>query len=237
MNLFEERYQKLNEAQRKAVDTIDGPVMVVAGPGSGKTELLSMRAANILRQTDVLPSSILCLTFTDSAAKNMRKRLATIIGDIAYDVAIHTFHSFGAEVIARNPAYFYDGANYKPADELTQIQILEQVFVEMPLDNPLNKKHPAQGYTFMRDLRRLISDLKKGGLDPADFKKVIAGNAEFLEKANTVVSDFVENNMIRSKKSLELVAGLLAALQDLDGESIKEPTIQPLTLKISLIGS
>lgn len=228
MNNFETRYQKLNEAQRKAVDTIDGPVMVVAGPGSGKTELLSMRAANILRQTDVLPSSILCLTFTDSAAKNMRKRLATIIGDGAYDVAIHTFHSFGAEVIARNPAYFYDGANYKPADELTQIQILEQVFAEMPLDNPLNKKHPTQGYTFMRDLRRLISDLKKGGLDPADFKKVIAGNAQFLEKANTVVSDFVENNTIRSKKSLELVAGLLTALQELEGDSIKEQLVGDL---------
>ena len=63
---FEARYKKLNDNQRKAVDTIDGPVMVIAGPGTGKTELLSMRAANILQQTDVLPENILCLTFTEA---------------------------------------------------------------------------------------------------------------------------------------------------------------------------
>ena len=96
---FTTRYAKLNEAQKQAVDTIDGPVMVVAGPGTGKTELLSMRAANILRRTDTLPENILCLTFTDSGAAAMRERMVQIIGKDAYKVAIHTFHSFGAEVM------------------------------------------------------------------------------------------------------------------------------------------
>ena len=99
---FDTRYSSLNTNQRRAVDTIDGPVMVIAGPGTGKTELLGMRVANILRKTDTLPESILCLTFTESGAHAMRDRLSSIIGKDAYKVAIHTFHSFGSEVINQN---------------------------------------------------------------------------------------------------------------------------------------
>jgi DNA helicase-2/ATP-dependent DNA helicase PcrA len=70
---FKERYAQLNKKQKKAVDTIEGPLLVVAGPGSGKTEILSLRVGNILDQTQVLASNILCLTFTESATVNMRK--------------------------------------------------------------------------------------------------------------------------------------------------------------------
>ena len=63
---FSRRLKGLNAQQRQAVDIISGPLMVVAGPGTGKTELLAVRAANILHQTDADPSNILCLTFTDS---------------------------------------------------------------------------------------------------------------------------------------------------------------------------
>ena len=91
---FKERYAQLNKKQKKAVDTIDGPLLVVAGPGSGKTEILSLRVGNILEQTQVRASNILCLTFTESATVNMRKRLSGLIGSEAYRVAIHTFHNF-----------------------------------------------------------------------------------------------------------------------------------------------
>ncbi|MFM2383489.1 MAG: hypothetical protein RIQ72_61, partial [Candidatus Parcubacteria bacterium] len=95
---FEERFKKLNPEQRKAVETIEGPLLVVAGPGSGKTEILSMRVAEILRKTHAQPSHILCLTFTESAAINMRDRLARLIGDPAYKVGIHTFHNFCVDI-------------------------------------------------------------------------------------------------------------------------------------------
>jgi len=88
MDVFSKRYNNLNDEQKTAVDTIDGPLIVVAGPGTGKTELLSMRTANILRKTDTLPENILCLTFTDSGAVAMRSRLSEIIGPDAYRVAI-----------------------------------------------------------------------------------------------------------------------------------------------------
>ncbi|MEI8124027.1 MAG: UvrD-helicase domain-containing protein, partial [bacterium] len=77
---FEEQYKLLNKEQKKAVDTIDGPLLVIAGPGSGKTQILSMRVGKILKESQILASNILCLTFTESASVNMRIRLASLIG-------------------------------------------------------------------------------------------------------------------------------------------------------------
>jgi len=96
---FINEYDKLNHQQRKAVDTIEGPVMVNAGPGTGKTQILALRIGSILRQTDTNPNNILCLTYTDNGAIEMRNRLLKIIGGAAYNVRIHTFHSFCNEVI------------------------------------------------------------------------------------------------------------------------------------------
>ena len=80
-NTFEVEYKKLNKAQKEAVDTIDGPVMVVAGPGTGKTQILTLRIGNILKKTDTTADSILCLTFTNSGVSAMRKRLDSYIGE------------------------------------------------------------------------------------------------------------------------------------------------------------
>ena len=76
---FLELYGKLNKEQKKAVDTIEGPVMVLAGPGTGKTQVLSMRIANILLKTEMDPWNILCLTFTESGVSAMRERLLSIM--------------------------------------------------------------------------------------------------------------------------------------------------------------
>src|ERR1700722_6972400 len=98
---FQAEYQKLNAAQRQAVEAIDGPVLVVAGPGTGKTQLLGMRVANILKKTDTDASSILCLTFTNKAADNMRRRLQQIIGDESTGVQVKTFHGLAADLMNR----------------------------------------------------------------------------------------------------------------------------------------
>src|SRR4051812_30342946 len=95
MEKFREEYEKLNKEQKDAVDSIDGPVMVVAGPGTGKTQVLSLRIANILIETDTKADSVLCLTFTNSGVKAMRERLRKYIGAEAGKVHISTFHSFG----------------------------------------------------------------------------------------------------------------------------------------------
>ena len=101
MDAYQEALTSLNTAQKQAVEAIDGPVLVIAGPGTGKTQLLSVRVAHILQQTDTLPSNILCLTFTESGAENMRRRLTRFIGQDAYSVGISTYHAFGGDLIRR----------------------------------------------------------------------------------------------------------------------------------------
>ena len=82
----------LNEQQKNAAQTIEGPVQVIAGPGTGKTQILASRIANILATTDTDPWNILCLTFTDAGVIAMRDRLLKFIGPTAHQVQIHTFH-------------------------------------------------------------------------------------------------------------------------------------------------
>src|SRR6201994_5207007 len=120
---FEEEYQKLNEQQRLAVDTTEGPVMVIAGPGTGKTQILAARIGKILLETDVSPENILCLTYTDAGTIAMRRRLLSFIGPDAYRVNIYTFHAFCNDIIQDNLSYF-EKNKLDPISELEQIQML-----------------------------------------------------------------------------------------------------------------
>src|ERR1017187_7944583 len=122
---FQAAYRQLNEQQKQAVDAIDGPVLVVAGPGTGKTQLLSVRVANILQKTDTDASGILCLTFTNKAALNMRERLYQLIGSGSRNVVVRTFHSFAAEIMNQYPDYFWDGARLSVAPDAVQLEIIQ----------------------------------------------------------------------------------------------------------------
>lgn len=164
---FQDRYSQLNARQKQAVDTIDGPVMVIAGPGTGKTELLSVRVANILQKTDTLPENILCLTFTESGQAAMRERLVGIIGKDAYKVSIHTFHSFGSEIMSHNREYFYRNALFEPADDVKQYEILRSIFEELDFSNPLSSMMNGE-YTHLADVKRIISELKRSSALTSD---------------------------------------------------------------------
>src|SRR6266496_6812851 len=156
-SIFSQAYHNLNPRQKQAVDTIEGPVLVVAGPGTGKTQLLSVRVANILRQTDTLPNNILCLTFTESAAAAMRQRLLGLMGQDAYKVAIHTFHSFGTEVITNHPQFFYQGAHFHAADELSSYEVLEPIFRRLPHSSRLAATMNGE-FTALRDTQMAIAN-------------------------------------------------------------------------------
>lgn len=205
MNTFAARYKNLNTAQKEAVDHIDGPLLVIAGPGTGKTELLSMRAANILQKTDTLPENILCLTFTDSGANAMRERLASIIGPDAYKVAIHTFHSFGTEIISQHAEYFYRGARFEPADELHSYEILRSIFDELQYNHPLASKL-GDTYTHLDDTHRVISELKQAGLTSDELLHIIQTNDELL--------DLVEADL-RSVFEAKISLAMLPALAEI----------------------
>ena len=199
MTEFEKRYYKLNDNQKIAVNATDGPVMVVAGPGTGKTELLSVRVANILDKTDALPQNILCLTFTDNAASNMRQRLVGLLGSDAYKVAVHTFHSFGSEVINQNGQYFYSGAHFRPADELSSHEILTGIIEKLPHDNPLSSKFNDK-FTYLKDIQRTISELKRGGLTPDELDTVLDRNDGFIDWVKPKLAEVFSASI--SKKTL-----------------------------------
>ncbi len=230
MTAFHARYNKLNAAQREAVDTIEGPLLVVAGPGTGKTELLSMRVANILHKTDTLPENILCLTFTDSGATAMRARLARIIGPDAYKVAIQTFHSFGTETINHNSEYFYHGAAFKPADDLTIHAFMTQIFDELHYDNPLASKMNGE-YTHLRDAMQVISELKQAGLTGNELLQIIASNDETLDAVEANVASIFANKI--SKTTITLIAPIAKVVAELPLPKLP-PAITPLANNLAL---
>ena len=214
---FQKKLEQLNDEQRAAVDQIDGPVMVVAGPGTGKTQLLAMRVANILRQTDALPSNILCLTFTEAAATNMVERLSTIIGADAYKVEINTFHGFGSNIISRYGEYFYHGANYQPADELTQGEIINSILSSLPFDNPLRVSNGGQ-FTYLRDIQKLIGDLKKAALNPDELRQIAQQNIDFCEHMaphiNAAFSERISAKQLGKYRNLVTTAQSLGCEQE-----------------------
>ncbi len=212
---FQTRYAKLNANQRQAVDYIHGSLLVIAGPGTGKTELLSMRTAQILRQTDTLPDSILCLTFTESGATNMRQRLRQIIGEDAYKIAIHTFHSFGTEIINQHRQYFFRGADAQPADELTQHQIVTGILEGLDWRNPLSAKNNGE-FVYTRELIRVISEFKQSGLTPAELRAITADNQRVIADIASDIQQVFAAKI--SKKTIELFAPLAENIAKRIGE-------------------
>jgi len=141
---FDAAFNNLNDKQKEAVNQTEGPVMVIAGPGTGKTQILSVRIGNILRNAQVSPENILCLTYTDAGAVAMRERLRYLIGQDANKIKISTFHAFCNELILSNPDIFPHFEEKTLLDDLTQIKILRKIIDEQPYGHPL--KNPNNPY-------------------------------------------------------------------------------------------
>ncbi|MBU3911893.1 MAG: ATP-dependent helicase [Candidatus Omnitrophica bacterium] len=171
MSNFERFYKELNGEQKKAVDAIEGPVLVLAGPGTGKTQLLSVRAANIICQKKALPENLLILTYTNAAAKTMKERLARIIGIKGYDVQVGTFHAFANSIILDSE----EAANY--LQDRIQITDIEKVkALEYILDHTkdVSEIRPFRApYTYVHEIESRISELKREGISPEEFSKYV----------------------------------------------------------------
>lgn len=209
MGNYKDALARLNSEQRRAVEQLNGPVLVIAGPGTGKTQLLTTRIAHILETTDALPENILCLTFTDSGVTAMRERLASLIpSKAAYDVSISTYHAFGNDLIRRWPDYFVHFSDRQPIDELGIDSILRELVADLPYGDPLKF---ADNY--MQDVRSFISDCKQAGLLPADLRTIAKQNVAFLEKAAPIVAETLGGMSRMSKASIEGFERLLAGLR------------------------
>ncbi len=196
---FKEIISKLNEEQQEAVNTIFGPVMVIAGPGTGKTQILSARIGNILLKTDYLAENILCLTYTDAGRIAMRERLQTMIGADAYRVAIHTFHSFCNQVIQENANYFKKNA-LDAISEIEQVDLLKELISNFSDENPL-KRYKGDIYYEISRLKELFSTMKKEYWTP----EIITEKVEWYLK--NILEDKSNKEFYYQKKYKENAAG------------------------------
>lgn len=195
---YQQVYDDLNDAQKLAVDTIEGPVLVVAGPGTGKTQLLSVRVGSILQKDPtILPSNILCLTFTDAAAANLRERLIEKVGlgQDAYQVAIHTFNSFGAWIMATFPQYFFEWREAVTADELTAYQIIENLMSDLPGTSPLAGQAPDGTFFALKQVQSLIGDAKKSNLSPEDLIAIVKANRRTFDVFEPIINKYWPGKM------------------------------------------
>jgi DNA helicase-2/ATP-dependent DNA helicase PcrA len=197
MQNFQKVYGELNTKQREAVDQIEGPVMVLAGPGTGKTQLLGARVANILNLTDVNPGNILCLTYTEAGVSAMRSRLASLIGSAGYQVSVQTFHSFALEVFRRFPDYFLDYRGFQPVDDLSRYEVIKKILQGLPPSFKLAHRSFGRNDS-IKDLVSKIAELKKAGLTPKEAMEIADQNFQDLEDLKELL-DLVPNPLPKKK--------------------------------------
>lgn len=220
---FKTEYARLNAAQKEAVDAIDGPVLVVAGPGTGKTQLLSLRVANILRKTDADAANILCLTFTNKAATNMRERLYQLTGSASRKVVVRTFHSLAAEIMNQYADYFWSGAKLSVAPDAVQLEIIQSILATLPLDNPLASTF-AGAFTALNDVKEGLKLAKEAGLTPDELRAVIELNLKYIGQIEPVITNALSPTL--SAKKLD---ALRAAINNLPKQTTENNNLlQPL---------
>lgn len=174
---FTTAYTSLNTAQKEAVDSIEGPVMVIAGPGTGKTQILTLRIANILLKTDTAPESILALTFTESGAKAMRERLRNYIGSEAYRIPIYTFHGFCGTLISDYPDAYADIIGGKIATEMDKIRLIQTILDGQDIKRLRPMGNPSY---YVPHIMRIISTLKQEYITPEKFVAIINAQEQEL---------------------------------------------------------
>ena len=214
MGKFEQELEKLNKAQRTAVERIEGPLLVIAGPGTGKTQLLSIRAGQILNKTDYGAESILCITFTDNAAQELRERLHRLLGPEGSKVQVFTFHGFGSDIIGRYPEYFdFRRRGLKQLDEIGQYALYEELLSTLPFRHPFAGQDEGGHFTSLKAVQNGVKAIKQAALSTQDLRKIIAANKKSIEK----VEPIVRKGFDIPRLSLKLLDGIDQLAQDVHG--------------------
>ncbi len=200
---FEEKYKKLNQKQKEAVDSIEGPVMVIAGPGTGKTTILTLRIANILKKTDTPPSGILALTFTDAGVKSMKMKLREVVYNIADEVRIHTFHSFAASIISEFADHF---PHLSKTTQITDVE--KESIIRNILKNKKYSKLRPLGDTdfYLNKIISSISQSKKEAWTPEFIESFARSQIEQIKNSEESIST-------RGKNKGELKADALKKIE------------------------
>lgn len=200
----------LNPAQKEAVEHTEGPVMVLAGPGTGKTQLLAARIGFILYNTDTQPHNILCLTYTEAGVAAMRDRLKSFIGSSANQVRIHTFHSY-CHTIIQDHFHLFGRSDLEPLDDLERIEIVRAMIDELPIDNILkqsnlpyiNEKKISSFLRMMKSETWSVEEVKNA---TASYLEGLPEREEFIYKRkykNFAKGDVKEHLILKEKIKMQ----------------------------------
>ncbi|MGN6395458.1 MAG: ATP-dependent DNA helicase [Mucilaginibacter sp.] len=218
---FRDALAQLNPEQLAAVNKMDGPVLVIAGPGTGKTQILAARIGKILTETDANAHEILCLTYTDAGAVAMRKRLFEFIGPDAYRVNIYTFHAFCNEIIQENLDYF-GKLNMEALSDLDSAMLFRELVDEFANDHVL-KRFTGDIYYDAPRLKSLFSAMKSEGWDEAFIQKAVReylddlpNREEFIYKKANVKAGIKAGDLKQKDidKAHDTMKKLLAAVSE-----------------------
>lgn len=213
----------LNKSQKEAVEYLEGPLLVIAGPGTGKTQLLSSKVQYILENTDANPENILCLTFTDSGATNMRDRLYSMIGNAASRVHIHTYHSFGSAILSeyKNYATEFDRNLDAAIDSVTQHKIIKSIQDSLPTFDILKRSG-------ISDIISTISSAKSACLTGKDLEKIAEDNIATTEKLNPLLNKHLQN----VKRGMKFDVGLSEVYLPIANELANFTSADPIVRNI-----
>jgi len=193
MTKFERALEKLNDKQRNAVFSTEGPVMVLAGPGTGKTEILAVRIGNILKEMDVNPYNILCLTYSNAAVEAMRNRLTELIGETSEKISIYTFHSFCKKLLDENAANVFEGKSL--ISDAQRYMIIEKlIYDHLSIEDP---KYLKPAFSFGIDnYVKIFNAVRQENLDQR-------GVLEIANKCITEVLPYEDKYLLKSGKGLK----------------------------------
>ncbi|MDB4984098.1 MAG: UvrD/REP helicase, helicase / ATP-dependent helicase PcrA [Patescibacteria group bacterium] len=202
---FKTAYEKLNKEQKLAVDTTEGPVMVVAGPGTGKTEVLALRIINIVSENRAKANEVLCLTFTNAGVRAMRERLSRYIGGQSVQVRVSTFHSFASDIVEKNFSVLGFFAAPKLMDETDSISISDEI-LETNVWEHIRPR--GNGAMYFRELKSLVSIMKRERLSPNDFRSAIDAEIKSLQEDPASISSRGETKGQIKKEIQSKIDGL-----------------------------
>lgn len=176
----------LNDKQKEAVLYNEGPLLILAGAGSGKTKVLTTKIAYLIDEVDVSPYSILAITFTNKAAKEMKERIFNLIGDTAKYIQISTFHSFGLKLLRENYNYLGYDSNFTIIDSDDSLTVIKKILKSMGLDPKVYNP---------KAIRNKISGCKNEMMSPDDYKKyAVSEYEEVVQKVFTRYEKTLKEN-------------------------------------------
>src|SRR5947208_2311480 len=176
----------LNPAQREAVVTTEGPLLVIAGAGSGKTRVLTYRVAHLLKACGVKPNEILAITFTNKAAGEMRERLERMLGTVARAIWILTFHSACGRILRREAQRLGYRSNFTIYDQADQVRLVKQCLEELERDP---KRFTPRG------IHSVISREKNNLVGPTQFRERVSS---FYDQTVADVYDLYQRRLFTS---------------------------------------